>query len=673
MPPTAARIHALLIGIDAYAKPDSRLAGCVNDVEAFAAFVRAQSEAAAVPCNIEKLTAPLGREPDEKWPTRPRILAALQALASESVLPGERVILYYSGHGTRLYFTKSGTDFEALVPVDYTGSKSQLLFDFELNALLAAIARRSGDLTVILDCCQSGGLTRDLDGQRSFTPRYLAVETDADEEAPAPPDLSTRGLAAEEPTAAVPYCVLAACQANESAVELRISRADGTQQMHGLLSYALLRVLPRLFAQKRQSELRWAEVWEPLRAEMQPLQATQHPRLLGPPWHRVLGGPSEPFDAGLPIRQQADGTLTVGAGLLAGLDADAVLAVYGPQVPAVLPLLDTEPERAARIGTLRVKRADIAQAVVEPVAPAGLGLPPGARARLLQLSPHGRLAVYCTSEVPSADRELLSSLGLLCRLVDTPQEAELLLGQSTAGELLLGDQVFSHLLPPPPGIPGPLAVIPDAGSPSSRAAALTAAIRHYALRYVIALRLCQQSGLLGLRGALKLSAVDCSDADLTARLKAGTGMVRAMPLKDGYCMIQDGARLCFYVHNTSPRDLYVTLLSCNTDGVVDLLGEPVHVESSKGGLIWDCQDNETAPFLITAGQRAISIERLVAIGCKSPDADVAQLARSPYLDEPESLQALIDETMQGRVRALTPTHQPAPEWTLASLNLNLTK
>ena len=158
MTPTAARIHALLIGIDAYAQPGSRLAGCVNDVEAFAVFLRAQSEAAEAPCIIEKLTAPRGREPDENWPTRPRIVAALQSLAGESVLPGDRVIIYYSGHGTRLYFTKSGTDCEALVPAGYTGSRSQLVFDFELNKLLAAIARRSGDLTVIMDCCRAAGV-----------------------------------------------------------------------------------------------------------------------------------------------------------------------------------------------------------------------------------------------------------------------------------------------------------------------------------------------------------------------------------------------------------------------------------------------------------------------------------------------------------------------------------
>ena len=672
MPPTAARIHALLIGIDAYAQPGSRLAGCVNDVEAFADFLRAQSEAAAVPCSIEKLTAPRGQQPNESWPTRPRIVAALQSLAGESVKPGERVIIYYSGHGTRLYFTKSGTDFEALVPAGYTGSRSQLLFDFELNKLLAAIARRSGDLTVILDCCQSGGLTRSLDESQAVTQRYLTVETGADEEPPAPPELSARGLTADEPTAVAPYCVLAACQENESAVELRITHGNGKEETRGLLSYALLQVLPALFAQ-RKNELRWAELFEPLRATMQPLCGAQHPRLLGSAWNRVQGGPSEPFDVGLPIRHHDDGTVTVGAGLLAGLDVDAVLAVYGPQTPAVFPPLDTEPDRAVWLGTLRVKSADMTQAVVEPKSPADLVLPPGARARVLQLSKEGRLAVYCTADVPADVSEQLTSLGPLCRLVSTPQEAELLLGRGPAGEILLGDQIFSHLPDPPPENPGPLAKIPDTGSPSARAEALKAAVRHHALRYIIPLRLWQQSRRPGPSGGLKLNVVDCSDEAYVDRLKTGAAAVKAMPLSNGACMIKDGMQICFHVHNSSPRDLYVTLLNCNTDGVVDLLGEPVHVEAAKGGIIWYSANNESAPFAITAGPRKLSVERLVAIGCKSSDTDAVQLTRSSYVGEPTSLQALIDEALAGGAREPILPQSPAPEWTLASLNLNVIK
>ena len=72
---------------------------------------------------------------------------------------GDRVLIYYSGHGSFQKVNSAQGCFEGLVPIDY--AEQGLLFDLELNRLLQAIADKSGDLSVILDCCNSGGATRD--------------------------------------------------------------------------------------------------------------------------------------------------------------------------------------------------------------------------------------------------------------------------------------------------------------------------------------------------------------------------------------------------------------------------------------------------------------------------------------------------------------------------------
>jgi hypothetical protein len=283
------QLHVLLIGIDAYALPEHRLLGCVRDVDSLADFLTHEVSLAGSSLSIERLTARTGEPPGPDTPTRQRIVSALRELSQERVSPGDRVLVYYAGHGARIYFPKAGADFEALVPADYTGQKEQLLFDYEVNELLAAIAERTGDLNVILDCCHSGGLTRALAQQqqsRVARSRYVRIEARADEPPPIPPRDAVLGLSRSRGQVR-PYCVIAACQANQRALEL--SLGEGGHEEHGLLSYSLLQVLRGPF-HDRVATTRWAELWEPLRAEMRSHDPEQQPlsdrslRALHPGW-----------------------------------------------------------------------------------------------------------------------------------------------------------------------------------------------------------------------------------------------------------------------------------------------------------------------------------------------------------------------------------------------------
>ncbi len=174
----APKYHVLLVGIDAY--PVSELYACVNDIDA---VERLLHERAGIPLeDITRLASPHPNTPHEtKVAQRPATLANIRAelarLATDLVQPNDRVFIYYSGHGTRTPITGPQGAFrcESLVPVDFkqpTG-EYQLLLDFEFNRMLAAIAKRTTSVAVVLDCCNSAGATRDVEDEASGKARSM--------------------------------------------------------------------------------------------------------------------------------------------------------------------------------------------------------------------------------------------------------------------------------------------------------------------------------------------------------------------------------------------------------------------------------------------------------------------------------------------------------------------
>lgn len=119
--------HVLLIGIDAYSvKP---LYGCVNDIDVIQRLLL--DERVAIPKDsIRRLASPHPKSThDATVASQPATLAsictALELLGSNNVKQGDRVFIYYSGHGTRLpVSTAAGIMYrEALVPVDFAASR----------------------------------------------------------------------------------------------------------------------------------------------------------------------------------------------------------------------------------------------------------------------------------------------------------------------------------------------------------------------------------------------------------------------------------------------------------------------------------------------------------------------------------------------------------------------
>src|SRR6185503_18372199 len=200
---STANYHVLLVGIDNYSTRP--LGGCVNDIDAVQRLLVGDRMRLA-PDRIRRLASPLpGARHEttitEKPATRENILASLDALVA-AVVSGDRVFVYYSGHGGRVPVT--GTDGrtfhrEALVPVDFHEGAEvpRLVFDFELNQLLRAIAARTRSVALVLDCCHSAGATRDGNDAPDRRSRFLDFARDLGRR---PPLLDPAGRRSSEGT-----------------------------------------------------------------------------------------------------------------------------------------------------------------------------------------------------------------------------------------------------------------------------------------------------------------------------------------------------------------------------------------------------------------------------------------------------------------------------------------
>ncbi len=128
---------------------------------------------------------------DPMYPSRAHIIGALLSLITNpEITPGDNIIIYYSGHGSYYppHTEEDGhNDYtETLCPIDRDtpgedGKPVPDISDRELNTILSLISRAKGHrITVILDCCHSGGVCRSLPepGARTSPPMARATLRD---------------------------------------------------------------------------------------------------------------------------------------------------------------------------------------------------------------------------------------------------------------------------------------------------------------------------------------------------------------------------------------------------------------------------------------------------------------------------------------------------------------
>jgi Caspase domain len=166
--------YSVLIGIDHYLPntlPDGNsyppLHGCVRDVQKFEHFFLRRLKHKNK--YIQKLIAPhLGKDesqvPINQQPTYENMVDALQSVTKKA-LAGDMVWIYYAGHGGRTptqYKAAKGDHGhdEVLVPVNIGIDTARYLRDVELGTLLKEMVDKGLIVTIVLDCCHSGGATR---------------------------------------------------------------------------------------------------------------------------------------------------------------------------------------------------------------------------------------------------------------------------------------------------------------------------------------------------------------------------------------------------------------------------------------------------------------------------------------------------------------------------------
>ncbi len=159
--PAAAAQTALLIGIGAY-ENISQLSGPVNDVRRMKDF----------------LIAHLGFRENEittitdGQATYRGLQQTMQQVLVDGTSPGDRVLVYYSGHGGQVPDHDGDEDDqldETLVSVDAYADRDEghnQFTDDEFGALLGQIEDRI--VTVIIDACHSGTITRGMSAPRTM-------------------------------------------------------------------------------------------------------------------------------------------------------------------------------------------------------------------------------------------------------------------------------------------------------------------------------------------------------------------------------------------------------------------------------------------------------------------------------------------------------------------------
>ncbi|WP_069884685.1 caspase family protein [Streptomyces luteocolor] len=389
------KIYALLVGVDDYPShtAPSPLTGCVNDV----------TEARRL------LTDRTGGSADVRVLLNADATTAAVTDAIERHLgaagPDDTALFWFSGHGTQSRAT--GAD----LLVEATGRNQAVvcvdgpLSDKRLGALLDAVAADGAHTAAVLDCCYSGGATRDADLTARCAP-------------PAPGwDLAPASGAREAvvPDGPPRHVLLAASRLNQLSYEGYFGG-----RRHGAFTHALLGVL-----REAGPDATYRRILAAADARLQRAGGTQQPVLYPP---EADGVADRPFLGGAVARTPSTHLLRYGPagwevdcgsghGLREGAGASGteftVLAEAGL------------PDAAAPPGVVRARTVHGHRTLVDPVdwTPSAGRVYPVA---LSALAAAPATAALDTAERPELSSVLYDAVGAvspLLRVVATAQEA----------------------------------------------------------------------------------------------------------------------------------------------------------------------------------------------------------------------------------------------------------
>ena len=255
--------YAILVGINAYV--ERPLLGCVEDV----LEMRKYLNSLPFPFKTYLFTLMSSNatssghiiEHSDQWPTYEKVKSSLREIANHAN-SGDSVLIHYSGHGTRMRASRDPTstyagDVALTLVNGLKGDKIAYLRGLDLAHSIKGLVDKGVKVTLILDCCFSGGVSRH-DGPETdnlSTTRFLDCDVGNDSVCSIDPenifndDVEPQTSSPRE-ASMLPnwlinpdgYSIFAACGPHEKARERRF---DGGP-MRGVLSYFLLRCLREL-------------------------------------------------------------------------------------------------------------------------------------------------------------------------------------------------------------------------------------------------------------------------------------------------------------------------------------------------------------------------------------------------------------------------------------------
>ncbi|EWC47838.1 hypothetical protein DRE_02720 [Drechslerella stenobrocha 248] len=231
-------------------------------------------------------------------------------------LDNDPVILYYSGHGglvqpiTTEDLSAGLSPRQFIVPIDYNPSALEFsgVLDVELNHLLQGTTSKTANVTIILDCCHSGSMTRDPSlGDNAVQKSLDAIQYHSLVQHRDQHRLKYGGSSRDDPESNQDAVRIVAGTTDEKAWEYKVGTVWG-----GALTRALVRVLRE--AHEQGLRVPWRTTMARVRELVKLDIPTQHPHVEGP-WSRLHFDTEVINDTGLSVSKVA-GAVYINAGHL---------------------------------------------------------------------------------------------------------------------------------------------------------------------------------------------------------------------------------------------------------------------------------------------------------------------------------------------------------------------
>ena len=388
----------------------------------------------------------------ESRPTRANIEREFRRLGREAVA-GEQVLIFLAGHGSQQPDLNPSADDpepdgldEIFLPADvkgWDGSIGQVpnaIVDDEFRVWLAEIEQRQAAVTVIMDACHSGTMTRGVDERVRELPPGVLVPTEVMRKAQAQAvrdntvttrEKSRGGRTPEVGFDATSVVAIYAAQSSEVTVEKLLPAEGQDRKPYGLLTYTMNQILIR-----STRPMTYRELVRQIQTQYVGAGRTfPTPMIEGKDRDReVLGLSVLPDRARIKLTKTARGW-TINAGVLQGISQDSILSVFAAAD-------DTKQDATKPLGHVRVQLARTVDAEVVPCEfddrPAVKDLPDGAPCELayvdagdlrlrFAISPNGAATNATWVQRLKTELQLDSMVGKplrLVRLVEKESEAD---------------------------------------------------------------------------------------------------------------------------------------------------------------------------------------------------------------------------------------------------------